>query len=120
MRQHAYVYPRKPGRVRNIVLAALVAAVVTAAIAVALYIAVLAWGDAGALTVQNRHLQRQVTSLSGQVSSLKSGEATLAHLLAPILPYAATVCSQDLTGPSGPAQYYFVCTDQKPSPQPTS
>jgi hypothetical protein len=45
-------------------------------------------------------------SLSGKVSTIDAGMAALA-------PYGK-VCSTDLTGPAGPAQFYFLCTDAKP------
>lgn len=118
---HAY-RPRKAGKLRmTAVIAAF--AILAAAVAVALYIAVQAWSAAGALTVQNRQLRGQVTSVREQMRSLKSGErndyATLGHLLAPILPYTTTVCSQYLTDPNGqPATFYFACSSQKPSPPP--
>ena len=47
-----------------------------------------------------------VSGLSSKVTAIGAGMAALA-------PYSS-VCSQDLTGPNGPAQFYFLCTDQKP------
>jgi len=47
-----------------------------------------------------------LSSLSGKVTGIDNALAALA-------PYS-TVCSQDLTGPNGPAAFYFLCTDQKP------
>jgi hypothetical protein len=49
---------------------------------------------------------RSLTGLAGQVSGMDSAMAALA-------PYNR-VCSTDLTGPNGPAQFYFLCTDVKP------
>jgi len=49
---------------------------------------------------------RSLSGLAGQVSGMDSALNALA-------PYNR-VCSTDLTGPNGPAQFYFLCTDQKP------
>jgi hypothetical protein len=45
-------------------------------------------------------------SLSGRVGTLENGMASLA-------PFNKT-CSTDLTGPNGPAEFFFMCTDQRP------
>jgi type VII secretion effector (TIGR04197 family) len=47
-----------------------------------------------------------LSGLAGKVTGIDNALAALA-------PYS-TVCSQDLTGPNGPAAFYFPCTDQKP------
>jgi hypothetical protein len=47
-----------------------------------------------------------LSGLSGKVTGIDNALAALA-------PYS-TICSQDLTGPNGPAAFYFPCTDQKP------
>jgi len=47
-----------------------------------------------------------INSLSGKVASL--GKATS------VLSQFGMVCSQDLTGPNGPAQFFFPCSDQRP------
>jgi hypothetical protein len=44
--------------------------------------------------------------LSNKVSAINAAMSALA-------PYSK-VCSTDLTGPNGPAQFYFLCSDQKP------
>ncbi len=44
--------------------------------------------------------------LSGKVSAINTAMAALA-------PYSK-VCSTDLTGPNGPAQFWFLCSDQHP------
>ena len=49
---------------------------------------------------------RSLSGLAGQVSQMDSA-------LNAIAPYNR-VCSTDLTGPNGPAQFFFLCTDQKP------
>jgi len=46
-------------------------------------------------------------------SSLSEKVTGIDNALAALAPYS-TVCSQDLTGPNGPAAFYFLCTDQKP------
>lgn len=105
-------------RPRLIILVA-AAVLIGAAAAVALYIAARAMGDVGQLTAKNRQLQDQVAGLSGQVTNLKTREhtdfMTVGRVLAPVLPLTTSVCSQDLTGPSGPQQYWFNCTSQKPA-----
>jgi hypothetical protein len=45
-------------------------------------------------------------SLNGKVSTIDAGMAALA-------PYSK-ICSTDLTGPNGPEQFYFLCTDKNP------
>jgi hypothetical protein len=47
-----------------------------------------------------------LSGLSGKVTGIDNALAALA-------PYSK-ICSQDLTGPNGPAAFYFLCTDQKP------
>lgn len=49
---------------------------------------------------------RSLSGLAGQVSGMDSA----LNALAPF----SKVCSTDLTGPNGPAQFYFACTDTKP------
>ncbi len=112
MRQATYTYPaRREGRARTILLTAALV-ILAAGAAVALYIAVSAWSAAGALTTENRHLRDQLTSVQAQE---RADYAGVGHMIAPILPYTTQVCSQDLTGPSGPAAFYFVCTNEKPA-----
>jgi len=50
--------------------------------------------------------QSSYNRLSNKVSAINAGMAALA-------PYSK-VCSTDLTGPNGPAQFYFLCSDQRP------
>jgi hypothetical protein len=50
--------------------------------------------------------ESSLSGLSGKITGINNALAALA-------PYN-TVCSQDLTGPSGQAAFYFLCTDQKP------
>lgn len=46
-----------------------------------------------------------LNGLSGKVSTIDAGMAALAPF--------SKICSTDLTGPNGPEQFYFLCTDQK-------
>jgi uncharacterized protein HemX len=55
----------------------------------------------------NQSNTSSLSGLSGKVSTIDAGMAALA-------PYSK-ICSTDLTGPSGPAQFYFACTDQRPA-----
>ena len=48
----------------------------------------------------------QVDGLAGKVNVISTAVSALAPF--------NQVCSQDLTGANGPAQFYFACTDQKP------
>jgi hypothetical protein len=61
----------------------------------------------------SRQLQAARTANASTVSGL-AGEV---HTMSPVVDGMAAfgmVCSQDLTGANGPAQFYFPCTDQKP------
>jgi hypothetical protein len=48
-----------------------------------------------------------VNGLTGKVTSLENAMGAVGQF--------STICSQDLTGPNGPAQFFFMCTDQKPA-----
>jgi uncharacterized protein YlxW (UPF0749 family) len=129
-------YPSRPqpaagtagSRWKTIVLVVAAGVLVVAALAAALYIAVRAQLATATLITQNRHLQTQVTDLKGQVTGLQGQASTiqarentdysiLGKDLVPLAQYATTQCSQDLNGPDGPTQYYFLCTSTKPSSQ---
>lgn len=69
---------------------------------------------------QIRQLQQAVSNAQaasqGNVSSLNglSGKVgSINAALSALAPYSK-ICSTDLTGPNGPEQFYFLCTDQKP------
>jgi hypothetical protein len=49
---------------------------------------------------------RSLSGLASQVSGIDSALNALA-------PYSK-VCSTDLTGPNGPAQFFFMCSDRQP------
>jgi hypothetical protein len=49
---------------------------------------------------------KTISGLAGQVSGIGSTLNAMA-------PYSK-ICSTDLTGPNGPAEFFFLCTDQKP------
>jgi len=53
--------------------------------------------------------QSNASSLNSQAGKISSINAALSALA----PYSK-VCSQDLTGPNGPAQFFFMCSDTKP------
>jgi hypothetical protein len=53
--------------------------------------------------------QSNASSLSSQAGKLSSINAALSAIA-----QFSKVCSQDLTGPNGPAQFFFQCTDTKP------
>src|SRR5260370_19453723 len=61
---------------------------------------------AASAQVDNQSNISSLNALSGKVNTIDAGMAALA-------PYDQ-VCSQDLTGANGPAQFFFLCTDQKP------
>jgi hypothetical protein len=104
----------QPGKLRTgLLIAAL--AILLAVAGVALYLATRALNDVGTLKASNRDLQSQVASLKtkerGDYMTVSGGLDTLGRDL---LPLASNVCSQDLTGPNGPQQFFFGCTTQKP------
>lgn len=108
--------PARAGKFSIILLITVFAAL--AAAAVALYIAVQAMGTVDTLTAQNRQLRNQMASLKfsehNDYATVNGKVITLGRALAPILPYTVNVCSQDLTGPNGPAQFWFLCSNQRP------
>ncbi len=53
--------------------------------------------------------QGNTSSIDGQAAKISAINAALSALA----PYSK-ICSTDLTGPNGPAQFYFLCSDQKP------
>lgn len=53
--------------------------------------------------------QSNASSLNSQAGKISTINAALSALA----PYYK-VCSQALVGPNGPAQFYFLCSDQKP------
>jgi hypothetical protein len=53
--------------------------------------------------------QTNVSGLSSQAAKISAVNAALSALA----PYSK-ICATDLNGPAGPAQFYFLCTDQKP------
>jgi hypothetical protein len=55
---------------------------------------------------QGRASTSQVDGLAGKVNVISTAVSALAPF--------GMVCSQDLTGANGPAQFYFPCTDTKP------
>lgn len=106
-------------RKKHALLAAALFIVFAAAAGVALYIVVQARDTTATLTTENRHLTKQVATLRGQESTLQIREnmdySTLRSDLVPLAQLATSTCSQDLTGPNGPAIFYFWCSTTKPS-----
>jgi hypothetical protein len=71
---------------------------------------------------QIRELQQAVASAqsasrgrasTGQVDGLAARVSTISAALSALAPFNK-VCSTDLTGPNGPAEFFFACSDQKP------
>jgi hypothetical protein len=60
----------------------------------------------------------QTKEASNAASTAKLGTQVngLGSLVGPLLPLGVYIgtCATDLTGPKGPAVYYFACTDKKP------
>jgi hypothetical protein len=56
-----------------------------------------------------RAQSRNASGLAGLASQISGMDSAL-NALAPY----NRVCSTDLTGPNGPAEFFFLCTDQKP------
>jgi uncharacterized protein YlxW (UPF0749 family) len=110
----------------HIALAALAAAVVAAGLAVALVLGLQGHTNTAHLTTENHRLASQVQTLQGQVKTLTGAESGLQTKqakdytavmgdLVPLAQYSTSVCSSDLTGPNGPAQFWFLCTSKKPA-----
>ena len=54
----------------------------------------------------NQGNAQQLNGLSNKITGIDAGMAAVAQF--------NQVCSQDLTGPAGPAQFWFACSDQRP------
>jgi hypothetical protein len=77
-----------------------------------------------ASTAQAARMQDQLASVSRQLQAARSASsASVGGLAAKVSSIDAAlsalaqfnqVCSQDLTGANGPAQFFFACTDTKP------
>jgi hypothetical protein len=50
---------------------------------------------------------------SGRHNTISHGFPDYVPAMSALAPFNK-VCSTDLTGPQGPAQFYFLCSDQKP------
>jgi len=78
----------------------------------------------GSATAQIHQMQRELAKTQSTLAKVQSGSAnSLTGLASQVSGMNATlnglaqfnsVCSQDLTGPNGPAQFFFACTDKKP------
>lgn len=104
---------------------ALVAAI-TAAAAVALTFALQGRGQIATLTREHRQDVAQIRALSRTAANLETGlnglaskqakdYGTVNSVLVPLSQLATTTCSSDLTGPQGPAVFYFYCSPNKPA-----
>jgi hypothetical protein len=76
----------------------------------------------GTAQAQISQLQRAVASAqaasqgrasASQVDGLAAKVSTISAALSALAPFNK-VCSTDLTGPNGPAEFFFACSDQKP------
>jgi uncharacterized protein HemX len=54
----------------------------------------------------NQGNAQQLNGLSNKITGIDAGMAAIAPF--------SQVCSTDLTGPAGPAQFWFACSDQRP------
>lgn len=73
----------------------------------------------GSVTAQIDQLRNELTSAQSQAASTSTGLSGLSQRVAgmnrgmtaleSLVGGYTSVCSQDLTGPSGPAQFYFPC-----------
>jgi hypothetical protein len=54
----------------------------------------------------NQSNASSLNGLSGKVNTIDAGMAALAPF--------SKICATDLTGPNGPATFFFMCTDVKP------
>ncbi len=91
------------------------------AVAVTLAIFLSYKGSASAQLTRMRH---QLTAMSQELQNARSANASsydglsgkvsgLSAIVGGLADYGM-VCTQDLTGQNGPAEFYFPCTDQKP------
>lgn len=101
-------------------------AAVTAAAAVALVFAIQGRGQVATLTREHRQDVAQIRALSRTAANLETGlngladkqakdYSTVNSALVPLTQLATTTCSSDLTGPQGPAVFYFYCSATRPS-----
>lgn len=61
-------------------------------------------------------VQSKESADAASIAKLGTQVNGVASLVSPVLPLQvfAGTCATDLTGPKGPAVYYFACTDKKP------
>jgi hypothetical protein len=97
-------------------------AYITAALGLGIAIAVTALflSYRGTVATQMSQLRQALSTAQSAQSKSDSSLSALSrkvtgidNVLAALVPYSK-ICSQDLTGPNGPAAFYFLCTDQKP------
>jgi hypothetical protein len=113
-----FLHQLKHGTSGRLVILAVTVALLSLALGAASLTFFLSYRDAA--TAQIHQLQQAVSNAqadnASNASSLNgvSGKLnTINAALAAITPYGK-VCSTDLTGPNGPAQFFFLCTDQRP------
>lgn len=101
----------------------LVSALITSLLALAVSAASLAFflSSRGTAAAQVSQLRAEVASQASALGTARSeGAASFASVngkvarIEALLGTFGMVCSTDLTGPAGPAQFWFACTDQKP------
>src|SRR5437773_10012807 len=114
----AVIHDQRRPRINRATAGAYITAALGLGIAIA--VAALFLSYRGTVAAQMSQLrQAPSTAQSAQPkndSSLSglAGEVTgIDNALAALAPYSK-ICSQELTGPNGPAAFYFLCTDQKP------
>lgn len=111
--------PQRRSRIPALALgayAAGLAGIVLAAVSLALLLTYK-----GQAQAQPDHMRQALTSTQSTLAKAQSGNAVkYTHLSGAVssientlAPYSV-ICSTDLQGASGPAQYYFACSDQKP------
>ncbi len=109
-----------PGR--GLLVSALITSLLALAIgAASLTLFLSSRGTAAAQATQVSQLRAEVASQASALSAARSaGAASFASVngkiasIGSLLGTYGMVCSTDLTGPDGPAQFWFACTDQKP------
>jgi hypothetical protein len=97
-------------------------ACISLGVAIAAVAVLLSWKSAS--TAQADRMQNQLATVSSQLQAARTANsASVGGLAAKVSSIDAAmaalaqfnqVCSQDLTGANGPAQFFFLCTDQKP------
>jgi len=65
------------------------------------------------LSQEQSNLDKAQSGNASSISGLSNKISAIDAAMSALAPYSK-VCSTDLTGPNGPAQFFFMCSDTKP------